>query len=46
MFKIHKEFLKSNKKIKKTVNNWSKEDIQMANKHMEGCSTSDVIKGL
>ena len=57
MFKIHKEFLKSNKKInnkkktkkikrKRPVKNWAKEDMQMANKHMERCSTSDVIKGL
>ena len=65
MFKIHKEFLKSNKKInnkkntrkkkkkkgkkkkrERPVENWAKEDMQMANKHMERCSTSDVIKGL
>ena len=52
--KIYKGFLKSNKKIKNPVKNWAKElnrpltkeNIQMANKHMKRGSTSDIIRGL
>ena len=55
LFKIYKELLKLHsktmystfKKWAKVLNRYpTKEDIQMANKHLERCSTSYVIKEL
>ena len=43
--KIYKQLLQLNsRKIKDPVKKWAKKDIQMANKHMKGCSASLIIR--
>lgn len=52
IFKTYKEFLKRNNKKTAQLKKWSKslnrdltkENIQMANKHVKGCSTLHVIR--